>query len=121
MRRITIFLALVMLFVNVVMPSPMPARAKVSIDDFCNRLQKRIAENGNKIPEDILHPKIASKTWTQAKIMVCLLEFPDIKHQLEPEFVVSRVQGKGTNEPSLEEYYYKTSGGTFDIDFGPGV
>lgn len=110
-----------MLFVNVVMPSPTPARAKVSIDDFCNRLQKRIAENGNKIPEDILHPKIASKTWTQAKIMVCLLEFPDIKHQLEPEFVVSRVQGKGTNEPSLEEYYYTTSGGTFDIDFGPGV
>ena len=121
MRKTAIFLTIAMLIAGIMLPAPTPAKTKITIDDYCNRLQKRIEENGNKMPEDILHPKIAAKTWTKVKIMVCLLEFPDIKHQLQPEFVVSRVEGKGTNEPSLEEYYSTTSGGTFDLDFGPGV
>lgn len=121
MRKLTFSMIMVVLLSCITYPMPTPAKAKLTIDQYCQKLQERISQNGNKLPKDIQKPFIAGKTWTKAKIMVCLLEFPDIKHQLEPEFVVSRVQGKGINEPSLEEYYDTTSGGTFDLDFGPGV
>jgi M6 family metalloprotease-like protein len=119
MKKLISMLILCTVLLVIAMPAPKPAYARGDIDGLCKRLGERIASNGNRIPEDILHPKTAIKTWTKAKIMVCLLQFPDIKPQLEPEFLVSRFQGTGATEPSLEEYYGTTSGGVFDIDFGP--
>ena len=118
-RYLNLAICVAVLFFGFCAPAPKKAQAKFSIEDLCQKLSLRIKANGNVMPDDILYPKIAARNWSSVKVMVCMLEFRDVKTQLDPNFIKTRVQGKGTTDPSLEEYYTTNSNGTLKMDFGP--
>ncbi len=109
------------ILLQIAIPCPKPAYAITDFGKYCSDLGQYLKKHDGKIPQVPQNPATATKTWTKAKILVCLFEFPDVKPQLDPEFLISRISGFGATEPSLEEYFHITSGGNFDIDFGPGV
>lgn len=121
MRKTCLVMILAAFLLQIAVPVPKTAYAAADFGKYCNELDRFLKSNGNRVPQVPQSPATATKSWTKAKILVCLFEFPDVKPQLEPEFLISRVSGFGATEPSLEEYFDITSGGNFDIDFGPGV